>query len=105
MRIGSDLVFLGKGGPTNEGDHQPQVDMSNWASPYSEIMDASTGSANARYSFSGISTTRIFSWAKEYRDNEDTQVLAHKWGIKSPTFEALPEAVKRTMQETYPDRI
>lgn len=103
--LGPDVLFLAKGGHNNEGDHQPQVDMSSWATPKAELMNDRLGSATARYSFSGISRSRIFSWAQEYGGDSETQVLNHKTGIKSPTFEGLPDSIKTIMLENYPDRI
>ena len=103
--LGPDVVFLVKGGPTTSGSHQPQVDMSSWATPRAELMDRSSGSATARYSFAGVSRSRIYSWDEDYDGAEDTQVLNHKWGVKSPTFEGLPDSIKTIMKDTYPDRI
>ena len=103
--LGPDLVFLAKGGRTNEGPHQPQVDMSSWAAPMNEVQDPSLGSASARYSFSGISKASIYSWAGPYGGPEETQVINHKIGVKSPTFDGLPDYIKTLMQDRYPDRI
>lgn len=103
--MGPDVVFLAKGGHNDEGAHQPQVDMSAWSTPRDELMDPSTASATARYSFSGISRARIFSWAKQYSGSEATQVLTHKIGLKSPTFAGLPDNIKRIMERYYPERI
>lgn len=103
--LGPDVVFLAKGGHNDHGSHQPQVDMSSWSTPLDELMDPATGAATARYSFSGISRARIYSWAREYDGPDDTQVLTHKLGLKSPTFEGLPASVKNIMQQHYPERI
>lgn len=103
--LGPDVVFLAKGGHTDFGEHQPQVDMSAWLTPRQELDDPSTGAAVARYSFSGISRTRIFSWASDYDGPEGTQVLTHKLGLKSPTLDGLPESIRNIMQRYYPERI
>ena len=103
--LGPDLVFLAKGGRTNDGPHQPQVDMSSWAAPMSEVQDPALGAASARYSFSGIAKATIYSWADAYGGAAETQVLNHKVGVKSPTFDGLPGYIKTLMLERYPERI
>lgn len=103
--FGPDVVFLAKGGHTDYGEHQPQVDMSAWLTPRAELDDPATGAATARYSFSGVSRTRIFSWASAYDGPNETQVLTHKLGLKSPTFEGLPASIRNIMQRYYPERI
>jgi hypothetical protein len=104
-RVGPDIVFLGKGGHIGEGPHQPQVDMSAWSTPFSELMDPAVASATSRFSMSAISRVGLYSWAANYSGSDDTQVLSHKVGLKSPTFEGLPRSVQEIMRREYPERI
>ncbi|MEM7707144.1 MAG: hypothetical protein AAF358_16430 [Pseudomonadota bacterium] len=104
LRLGPDVVFLAKGGPKTEGPHQPQVDMSSWATPLDELMDETTAAATARYSFAGVGRKGLYAWAKSYGGSEETQILNHKTGIKTPTFDELPDAIKSIMTREYADR-
>jgi hypothetical protein len=104
VRFGDQTAFNIAGILQAEGPLQPRVDGSFWTVEHAELMDPRKDLIEATYCFAGVSRARERKWLG-LADDDPSQLLFNTQGRKVHSLDRVPQAIKDTVLERYPDRI
>jgi hypothetical protein len=102
--FGTYVDFISLAVRNGEGPHQPSFDASVWRVQKKGLQDPSRPLISAHYSFSALLRAAYMPWTG-YPNDDATQVLTAKAGVKVTAEQDLPPRVVELLVKRYPERV